>query len=55
LDAKIRQTEKEVRALENTLRLMESRNEQYRDAVYRSESDSKDIDRKDALEEVRSE
>jgi hypothetical protein len=31
---------------------MESRNEKYRNAVYRAESDSKDMDKKEELEEV---
>ena len=30
LDARIRKAEKEIRALENTLKLMNGRNEQYR-------------------------
>ena len=35
LDAKIRKAEKEIRALENTLRLMNSKNENYRQSLTR--------------------
>ena len=35
LDARIRKAEKEIRALENTLKLMNGRNEQYRKSFNR--------------------
>ncbi|KAH6565481.1 hypothetical protein BASA62_007223 [Batrachochytrium salamandrivorans] len=50
LDANIRRAEKEIRALENTLKLMNDRNESYRMNLYRAELDSKDVQHKEMLE-----
>ncbi|KAL5037279.1 hypothetical protein BDV3_006797 [Batrachochytrium dendrobatidis] len=50
LDANIRRAEKEIKALENTLKLMNDRNESYRMNLYRAELDSKDIQHKEMLE-----
>lgn len=50
LDAKIRRSEKEVRALENTLQLMNGRNEQYRQTVRRAGGEGDDMDEKERLE-----
>jgi len=43
LDAKIRKAEKEIRALENTLRLMNDRNETYRKSLNKAESSGKTL------------
>ena len=53
LDAEIRKAEKEIKALENTLRLLNDRNEDYRKSLYQAELDSKDIQHKEMLETVR--
>ena len=50
LDANIRRAEKEIKALENTLKLMNDRNESYRMNMYKAELDSKDIQHKEMLE-----
>ena len=51
LDASIRKAEKEIKALENTLSLMNNRNESYRMNIYKAELDSKDIQHKEMLEQ----
>lgn len=51
LDAKIRKAEKEIRALENTLRLMNGRNEQYRKSFNKVSDTSDEMDEKQQLEE----
>lgn len=51
LDAKIRKAEKEIRALENTLRLMNSRNETYRKSFHKVTDTSDDMEEKQQLEE----
>lgn len=51
LDAKIRKAEKEIRALENTLRLMNSRNETYRKSFNKVQETSEEMEEKQALEE----
>ncbi|CAD5118818.1 DgyrCDS7498 [Dimorphilus gyrociliatus] len=51
LDAKIRKAEKEIRALENTLRLMNSRNETYRKSFNKVQETSEEMEEKQALDE----
>ncbi|XP_064639257.1 coiled-coil domain-containing protein 39-like [Lineus longissimus] len=51
LDAKIRKAEKEIRALENTLRLMNSRNEQYRKSFNKVTDTSEEMEEKQQLDE----
>lgn len=51
LDARIRKAEKEIRALENTLKLMNGRNEQYRKSFNRITETSEEMDEKQQLEE----
>lgn len=51
LDAKIRKAEKEIRALENTLRLMNSRNETYRKSFNKVSETSDDMEEKQQLDE----
>jgi len=51
LDAKIRKAEKEIRALENTLVLMNSRNETYRKSFTVVEETSEEFEAKKQLEE----
>lgn len=50
MDAKIRKAEKEIRALENTLRLMNNRNETYRKTLNKVESTGEEVTELDALE-----
>eukprot|EP00842_Homolaphlyctis_polyrhiza_P005206 jgi/Hompol1/5687/HPOL_004624-RA len=50
LDANIRKAEKEIKALENTLKLMNDRNESYRMNLYKAEMNSKDVQHKEMLE-----
>ncbi len=49
LDVKIRKGEKEIRALENTLRLMNSRNDKLKTTLLRPEGATSDLEEKDAL------
>ncbi|TPX30667.1 hypothetical protein SmJEL517_g05809 [Synchytrium microbalum] len=51
LDVSIRKMEREVRALENTLKLLNDRNDSYRNHVYKSEVDAKDVQHKQMLEQ----
>ncbi|KAJ3398649.1 hypothetical protein CcCBS67573_g04288 [Chytriomyces confervae] len=51
LDAKIRKAEKEIKALENTLKLMNDRNEEYRMNLYKAELNASDIQHRDLLEQ----
>lgn len=51
LDAMIRKAEKEIKALENTLRLMNGRNEQYRKSFNRVTETSAEFEEKQRLEE----
>ncbi|KAJ3392845.1 hypothetical protein HDU84_003329 [Entophlyctis sp. JEL0112] len=51
LDAKIRKAEKEIRALENTLKLMNDRNEGYRMNLYKAELNATDVQHKENLEQ----
>ncbi|TPX65201.1 hypothetical protein SpCBS45565_g05309 [Spizellomyces sp. 'palustris'] len=51
LDAKIRKAEKEIKALENTLKMMNDRNEDYRMNLYKAEQNSKDIQHREMLEQ----
>ncbi|KAJ3058607.1 Coiled-coil domain-containing protein 39, partial [Rhizoclosmatium hyalinum] len=51
LDAKIRKAEKEIKALENTLKLMNDRNEGYRMNLYKAELNASDVQHKDLLEQ----
>ncbi|KAJ3327542.1 Coiled-coil domain-containing protein 39 [Gonapodya sp. JEL0774] len=50
LDARIRKTERELKALENTLRLMNERNEKYRTNLYNADLSSKDLNQKALLD-----
>ncbi|KAI9007353.1 coiled-coil domain-containing 39-like protein [Gaertneriomyces semiglobifer] len=51
LDAKIRKAEKEIKALENTLKMLNNRNEEYRFNLYKAELSSKDLQHRDMLEQ----
>jgi len=51
LDARIRKAEKEIRALENTLKLMNGRNEQYRKSFNKITDASDEMDEKHQLDE----
>ncbi|XP_046349187.1 coiled-coil domain-containing protein 39-like isoform X1 [Haliotis rufescens] len=51
LDAQIRKAEKEIRALENTLKLMNSRNETYRKSFNKITETSDEMEEKQQLEE----
>ncbi|XP_021365244.1 coiled-coil domain-containing protein 39-like [Mizuhopecten yessoensis] len=51
LDARIRKAEKEIRALENTLKLMNNRNETYRKSFNKVTDQSDDMEEKQQLEE----
>ncbi|KAJ1562136.1 Coiled-coil domain-containing protein 39 [Cladochytrium tenue] len=51
LDARIRKAEKEIKALENTLRLMNDRNEEYRMNLYKAELNATDVQHKEMLEQ----
>ena len=53
LDAKIRKAEKEIRALENTLRLLNGRNETYRKSFNSVKDTSEVVEDKEKLEQQR--
>ncbi|KAJ3274245.1 Coiled-coil domain-containing protein 39 [Terramyces sp. JEL0728] len=50
LDANIRRAEKEIKALENTLKMMNNRNEEYRNNLFKAELDGKDVQHKEMLD-----
>jgi len=51
LDGKIRKAEKEIKALENTLKMMNDRNEEFRMNIYKAELNSKDVQHQEMLNE----
>ena len=51
LDGKIRKAEREIKALENTLKLMNSRNENFRMDLFKADLDTKDVQHKELLEQ----
>ncbi|KAI9358333.1 hypothetical protein DFJ73DRAFT_957800 [Zopfochytrium polystomum] len=51
LDAKIRKAEREIKALENTLKMMNDRNEDYRMNLYKAELNATDVQHKEMLEQ----
>ncbi|KAI8810778.1 hypothetical protein BJ742DRAFT_174764 [Cladochytrium replicatum] len=51
LDSKIRKSEKEIKALENTLKLLIDRNEEYRMNLYKAELNNKDVQHKEMLDQ----
>ncbi|KAI8815709.1 uncharacterized protein EV422DRAFT_346127 [Fimicolochytrium jonesii] len=51
LDAQIRKAEKEIKALENTLKMMNDRNDEYRQNLYKAELSSKDVQHREMLEQ----
>jgi len=50
LDTKIKRAEQEIRALENTLGMMNDRNEEFRQSVLQSELEPREVQQRDMLE-----